>query len=962
MRGYYGGRGLAAALAVMCSGAAWLAPSVSAQVDCVNAGLRTGPSAALPDCRAFELVSPAYKPAGIGIGYTYVGFGELITSGFGAAVGDRYAALGNYGSTLIDDGAAFTSNWAFAQRDGSQGWQSHSPQTKALTNRQVTRMPFVIGATDDLSRTLWRANGPFPVFDEMATLNLGNAALIGDWDGRWEVYGPTDPAQVEGGSSDSLEFAFADDGSRLAAAGDLWGLSGVLAPDHPTRSERLAGRSVYLADVSAPPANTFAGTGARRLINVCTGTGATRTKLPSRGADGKLATQVCPEPSGGASARLVSRYGATFTPGANISKSDDPLNNVVSRNGSRVFFMAPDPAVVASPTGSQSVANPGSLTCAETTGEETSCPPQLYVWQEGQGGGEPVVRWISKAESGLLGLQDSSLTGQTFFEGATPDGDKVFFRTTSPLTTDDPNGVRDGGGATVPPPEGGVVAGSDSLTSWDLYMYDFPDDPGADPGEGDLVRISGGPTGGGDCNNPQGTPGVFTPVTTQRAATLRFASDDGARVYFTCSGPLPGVPPAENGTVTSPAGDPTTGFPTRTNLYLFDRNASVAHRWRFIANLPRATTTSPAARRLQICATTGGYSGNPLTASGNVTSVDIGGVNCVHGLEDGSFVTFFTDGGLVAGDDEVSGDLYGYDAEVDQLVRISTPNTDAVGLPYTCVSSGDDGQPTGAQCYGDAGFDHAAQRRPAPLPGVVADPDGLGERVVFFQSRSRLAVDDRNETYDVYAWRDGELRLVTSGAEDADHVLYRGQDRTGRNLYLATRAKLSWQDVDAVGDIYVARVEGGFAPPPEPELCGVLAGLCEGVGGGRLDIASPLSSAPGGGDATSVIRGRLSIESLSPVQRRRAARRGVIALRVRANVAGSLRGVAKTRLRGRSRTVSRAAYRLAKPGTVTLRLKLNREARRNLRRGRALRVSVVVSRVGGGPADGMVVRLRRAAR
>ncbi len=123
---------------------------------CANAGLRVGPSAGLPDCRAYELVSPAYKPAGIGVGFTYEGLRDLAASGVAAYEGDRFASLGHYGSTLNDEGVAFVTNWAFGQRTGA-GWVSHNPFTHALSKREVTRMPGLSAATDDLSRVVWRS-------------------------------------------------------------------------------------------------------------------------------------------------------------------------------------------------------------------------------------------------------------------------------------------------------------------------------------------------------------------------------------------------------------------------------------------------------------------------------------------------------------------------------------------------------------------------------------------------------------------------------------------------------------------------------------------------------------------------------------------------------------------------------------------------------------------------------------
>ncbi|NLT07391.1 MAG: hypothetical protein GXY03_13930 [Solirubrobacterales bacterium] len=783
------------------------------------------------------------------------------------------------------------------------------------------------------------------MFEEMASGGTwGIPAFVGGWTAGWEIFGPTTPSQADSGGSGRLELMLSADGSRLVGAGYLWGLSGPGAADSVDRSDRLAGSSVHVADVSGPLADTLASTGVRRLINSCTGAGAARTSIPARGSDGKLGEQACPDPLDGANAKLVSRYGASLSPTAEALSAHDPLSNVVSASGDRVFFMAPDPQIPLDE-------NPGTTACTSGIDEETACPPQLYVWEDGDGGA--TVRWISRAEDGLFGLQDASLTGQVFFEGATPDGDKVFFRTSSPLTADDPNGVRDSGGNPVPPPPGGVVTGDDSGTSWDLYMYDFPDTPDADIGDGELTRISGGPTGGDDCNNAQGNVSPSAPVPNARAASLRFVSDDGARVFFACQSPLSGVAAPSNGTTTTPGGSPTASFPVETNIYLRDVRGEGPASWRFIARVPRATRDSPVARRIAICASTGGYAGNPVTGSG----LDTSGLNCFQGAADGGFVAFFTPGGLLPGDDATSGDLYAYDAEADELVRLTAPEAGSVGAPYVCVSQ----VSPAVACFGEAGFDSPTNRRPAPLMAVVPEPGPLGERVAFFQSRARLVPEDENDVYDVYSWRDGELSLVTSGAADADHVLYKGIDRTATNLYVATRENLSWQDVDRVGDIYAARIGGGFPEPPPPTVCSVLQGACEGPGGGTLDTASPATGQPGGGNAAPGVRSRVWVGLLGRRGRARAAATGRMAIRVRVRGSGRLQVVARARIGRKTRNVGRAARQVRSSGRQTLRLRLNPAARRVLRRGERLRVAVI-AKLPGAPVRRVVVPLRRADR
>ena len=136
-------RGLFGAICLCVLGlAAFLGSGASsaAAVGCPNDAQRIGPSANLPDCRAFELVSPAYKTFGIGVGFTYLGIPDIADSGVAAYEGERFAAKGHYGSTLVDGGVSLVTSWAFAERTPN-GWVSHNPMTHPLYGPRVTRFP-----------------------------------------------------------------------------------------------------------------------------------------------------------------------------------------------------------------------------------------------------------------------------------------------------------------------------------------------------------------------------------------------------------------------------------------------------------------------------------------------------------------------------------------------------------------------------------------------------------------------------------------------------------------------------------------------------------------------------------------------------------------------------------------------------------------------------------------------------
>ena len=82
---------------------------------------------------------------------------------------------------------------------------------------------------------------------------------------------------------------------------------------------------------------------------------------------------------------------------------------------------------------------------------------------------------------------------------------------------------------------------------------------------------------------------------------------------------------------------------------------------------------------------------------------------------------------------------------------------------------------------------------------------------------------------DIYEWRrdgvsgcaqlDGCLALITNGRGGYKSLLLGSADE-GRDVFVYTREKLVPQDNDTAGDIYDARVEGGFPPPPpRPTEC-----------------------------------------------------------------------------------------------------------------------------------------------
>jgi hypothetical protein len=878
--------------------------------------------------RAYELVSPPDKIGGSGLGTWYAGIGSHGKAGIAAYEGDRYASQSYYGASLADGGFSYGGDWTLGQRTPT-GWVNKPGLNRkgGAGHNQLGVIPEIGSMSDDMSLMLWGAASHLRIFEEMESV-FGGAAIDGDllreWEsGRWELIGPVDPTQTWGGAEAIHATAVAAGGGYAVTWGELHGLAGPGDPTHPSFSGDPgylvnAGQSVYIDDVTAGLSDTFPGEGIRSLVNVCTGSGADGTAIPSVDGGGKLVAEECPVALPGRDARLVSPRGASLG-------AEGKAPNVISADGSRVFFVSPDLSITMT-------AN--NAACSGTGSVGTVCPPQVYVRQRNTDG-SVTTRWISQS---MVSGQGASLTAAAEFEGATPDGDKVFFRTASPLTADDPNG-----GVQLPD---GVKTGTPNPSSVDLYMYDLPDGPDGDPATtdgdpagGTLTRISAGPSGDGDANVSTGSTGQdgfgASPAGTNGA--LRFFGKDGHTVYFVTAAPLPGVPAPSNGTITTPGG--TVGQTAFKNLYVYDSDRPVGLRWRFIARLP----VTPLGR----CAAVGSRpdSDGLISDGAGVTGlveVDLVGANCVRGVSEGSFVTLFTDGALTADDpDSVTGDVYAYDATADELTRISAPKG-GVGGSYECVN--DKGNTAGVEtqrCFGDPRVSGPAGN--PPTLGLVTSSSG--ERVVFFESASRLVAEDLNDVYDVYQWRNGELSLISTGAAGAHDALYRGNDREGVNVYFSTRGRLTWQDHDAVLDVYVARVGGGISQPSSPPVCALLADGCQGEGNPPVAVA-PKSTRPGDRNASSGARTEVSMGRLSAAAKRRAVRRGVLAVPVRVTGAGVVTATVIGRIGRRARRVGRASRGFSKAGRATLEVRLSKAVRKQLRLGRRLRLGVSVTSPG----------------
>ncbi len=142
-------------------------------------------------------------------------------------------------------------------------------------------------------------------------------------------------------------------------------------------------------------------------------------------------------------------------------------------------------------------------------------------------------------------------------------------------------------------------------------------------------------------------------------------------------------------------------------------------------------------------------------------------------------------------------EVYSFDADTQQLSCLSCP-------------------PPPLQSIGDSQLLHES----GGLADVLPRPRNIAEDgAIFFDSANALVPSDTNGVSDVYESRDGEPRLVSSGAGDSP-AFFVDATPSGNDVYIITRRRLTSSDHDQLVDLYDARVGGGFAPPaPPPAPC-----------------------------------------------------------------------------------------------------------------------------------------------
>jgi hypothetical protein len=312
----------------------------------------------------------------------------------------------------------------------------------------------------------------------------------------------------------------------------------------------------------------------------------------------------------------------------------------------------------------------------------------------------------------------------------------------------------------------------DNDTTSDLYEYDFDA-----PAGHRIIQVSGG------------GPGDPTPGRGAIVEGVGSISEDGSHVYFVAQGVLTTTPDS--------LGRPAQ--PGASNLYLYERDGEFPNgRTVFVTEL------SPA----------------------DASQWDAGQAAPMETTPDGRFLVFTSTADLTADDTSTAQQVFRYDARsapgapAGQLVRVSVGQTGR----YVCETSGQTQE--GYNCDGNTETAAATVRAPtfAAAQRVDQDPspaisdDGS---TVLFTSSARLTPAAQEDTANVYVYEAGQTFLVSGGrAPAASFVQGLQVSPSGGDILFRTPEALVAQDTNTGGDIYDARIGGGFPAPAPPPACG----------------------------------------------------------------------------------------------------------------------------------------------
>jgi hypothetical protein len=677
-------------------------------------------SLGLPDCRAYEMVSPPYKQSRD----ASAAFLEQNPSGFfllGFPVspdGDTagFWSEGAFSEPESNQAGLKVNNFYTSQR-GASGWTTSS----AFPPANLIPIPFGKGLSTDFS-------------PDLRSLQVGcGLAYLGKPEG---LKGALLCARREAGGSwvptprfTSFEGASVEPAAYLGASADLSRV--FIKPESP-----------YLPTID----KLESGAGLYEISGVGTGSATLRLVNVGRAPSEENGLTICCNGGKREAPLLGDRRESPNVKGTDY--------HAISENGETVFFTAQK-------EGQE------TLTIFARVGCVTG-PRCRYVKKVDEEG-----RVTEEGETGIAGtgretvaVSDPKCTPEPCkvstpasptFQGASADGKKVFFTTAQQLLNEDTN------------------------TETDLYEYEFNPN-------GDKLTLISKPVGGeGHVNGVVRT------------------SSDGSHVYFIDTGVLT-KEPNKNGEKAEAGKENLYGYDTETEpgKIKFVAQSSIRGLQGLFGQLQveestdveRHAQTTPDGRYLVFS--------SPAQVAGDLNKV-------------------------VAANETQA--VYLYDFETGELIWISH------GAPGFKVEDESGEQKEREEKYKGEGEPAFVSPLPGSSDGAEVDAGDWNRAIsdngeyVIFSTTEKLQADDENEALDVYEWHrakgetgHGKVRMISDGHNrESKPPAYSpsGISASGSDIFFFTHSPLVGQDTGVLGDLYDARVNGGFpAPVAEPSCSG----------------------------------------------------------------------------------------------------------------------------------------------
>ncbi len=375
------------------------------------AALPAAAGASLPDGRVYEQVSPANKNGNV-VGNPF----EPENGAFGLAAEDGNAvvfvgsgAMGTSFGGMIDE---------FVARRSASGWATNSAIPREQGTIEVFGAPLTIVPSSDFSRFLFAAFKPYVSTEPLDAGSSTNIFLSEDpaveptWIARPTI---SNPIPAPGQNDYDHDYLIA--GGTTPDLGTVYfTYSGTLLPQDEARAP-------YVGD-----GQNDSETAPWGFYEWSDGVLGEAGVLPNGTVD----------PFGAVPAALAGA--ANIDRGFPASSSDEAqtLDNEVSSDGSRAFFMSPDP-------NSSTVTN---RKYCETEGPCTTAAPELYVRERQPDGAARTVR-VSQSQleghvgepapDGLVSVANSAASASSTYVYASPDGSQAFFASTDRLTSAAPS-------------------------------------------------------------------------------------------------------------------------------------------------------------------------------------------------------------------------------------------------------------------------------------------------------------------------------------------------------------------------------------------------------------------------------------------------------------------------------------------------------------------------------------------